>query len=172
MAESRLEHLLARELDGTLTPLEAEELERLALTDPQKRRERAGWRRVRAALAEPHGLSDDFDPARLTRAIMNAQAERTSASPGPWVRLLERASVSLRLDRRWLFAGSTALVVALFFVVEREPSAIHGSSRPDATQAVEAHEPPAAPRPAVKRAPVDVALEEHGAEEGAVEIRF
>ena len=49
MSDQRLETLLQKELDGTLSPIERDELERTILLSPTYRKERAAWRRPRTA---------------------------------------------------------------------------------------------------------------------------
>jgi anti-sigma factor RsiW len=65
---SRLRHLMNRALDGELTRLEEEELERLLLAEPEARRDLAAWRRIEAGLSSPTPKLDDVD--QLARKII------------------------------------------------------------------------------------------------------
>lgn len=105
--KKRIVQLLSRELDGEMTPLEKDELQRSILMEPELRREREAWKRVTGALSE--GTADPkarLDVGRLTSRVL--------ASTGPRIPARPRWS--------WLLAASTAFVVGgLLIAVVNQP---------------------------------------------------
>ncbi len=90
MTERRMRFLMARELDGELTELEREELERGLLSRPALRRERARWAAVQAAVSEGQPEGRLMVP-RVERGVLKALREPGSSSPSegaPWPRAL------------------------------------------------------------------------------------
>lgn len=74
MSDERLSILLKRELDGVLTPVESEELERLSLFCPEARGERRAWRRVERGLKNALDQDTELDLEALNARITSARA--------------------------------------------------------------------------------------------------
>jgi hypothetical protein len=72
MSDKRLERLLAKELDGEISRVELEELERLALADPEARRRRSFWRSVESEMHREMEQPIELDLVRLARGIVTA----------------------------------------------------------------------------------------------------
>src|SRR5436853_68803 len=95
----RLDYLMNRELDGEITPVEREELDRLSLAEPSARRAREAWKRFQAGLRrEPSAAS--LDAAMIARRAMTSRPRRSS----------------FRFLPRWVLAGSTLGVVIVFLL--------------------------------------------------------
>lgn len=145
MSERRIDHLLRRELDGELTRVESEELERLLLSEPEARAERRGWRRVESSLGALQ--SQKLDVESMARVI---EQRRRQVSPAQ-----RREPLIPRFSAVFALA---ALCTAALIVWRTEP-----------------HSPPpisaAAPR-VEERVPVEVHLTDRAPETGLVTIRF
>lgn len=94
MSKARLDTLLEKELDGTLTTLEQTELDRLLLLAPSARRERAGWGRIFQVLAQP-GRPRRLQVEAMARAIVREARARGTAVPGPRPRQVVMAATLL-----------------------------------------------------------------------------
>jgi anti-sigma factor RsiW len=143
MIDPRLMHLLKRELDGELTPIEAEELERLCLSSPEARAERRAWRRMQASLRstiDSEALDVDALAAKLSQRRVRPEAR------------------SRRLPAAVACASILVLVAALWRD-HRPPIAPAPEVRPEISAK---HD----------RAPVELRLEERSVESGLVVIRF
>jgi anti-sigma factor RsiW len=101
---SRLRHLIQRALDGELTRLEEEELERLLLAEPEVRRDLAAWRRVEAGMRAPAPKLRDVD--QMAREILSrARTEpRPVRRPRPAVAVYALALLGLAVVS---FVGSS-----------------------------------------------------------------
>jgi hypothetical protein len=147
MAENkRLVQLLEKELDGALSSVERDELERLIRLEPARRREREVWRRVAAGIAEPV-VAPRIETARMTARVLN---ERSRA-------LRVR---SFRPFRALLAASTLAAIAMVFFASRHVP--VH----------VDVQKPAVA---RIVKPPVDVFVDESFAEDdrsALVEIRF
>lgn len=82
MDHDRISHLLARALDGELSRLDTEELERLTRADPELRRRRAGWQRFERALGAAMNEGPGLDRPAMAARIA-AAAQTTAAAPQP-----------------------------------------------------------------------------------------
>jgi anti-sigma factor RsiW len=142
----RVTYLLARALDGELSRLEAEELERMTRADPELRRRRAGWQRVERALgpALTRGPGLDLEAMAARIAAAQQRAPLTAATP------LAPPSRASRLA--WAALGAAALALGALWT-QRGPAA-----------------PPALAQR--ERVPVEVAADRAPTEAGLVTIRF
>ncbi len=98
--KKRIAYLFARELDGEITPLERDELERSILAVPELRREREGWRRVSESMAVE---SPRIEVARMTSRVL--------ASRGP--------RIAVRARWSWALAASAAFAIGGFAIARR-----------------------------------------------------
>lgn len=150
MEQQRLSYLLSRALDGELSRLEAEELERMTRADPALRRRRAGWQRVERALSSSMTEGPGLDLEAMAARI--GAAQRRAAGPrAPSAALPARAPRVSRLA--WAALGAAALALSALWV-QRGP----------------AEAPPALAQR--ERVPVEVAADRVPAEAGLVTIRF
>lgn len=123
---TRIDELTAQLLDGTLTPTEGEELERLLAADPAATRAYLDLLELEAAL---RGLRTGFDLSEPTLArLREAQAERiaqgvlatiAARQPPPWQvrsRPAEMVRPTHRVRRRQLLLGSLTAIAAALLV--------------------------------------------------------
>jgi anti-sigma factor RsiW len=102
MTKKRLDTLLAKELDGDLTQLEREELERLSRIDPDSRRDRATWKRFDDALKESIDAMPRLERPRLARRVLAGRDRARSIARPLWLTL-----------PRVVLVGSSMLILAL-----------------------------------------------------------
>lgn len=118
MRDKRAHYLLERALNGELTNLERDELERIARVCPEVRRARRAWAAVIETLdAAPEAPLPSLFMPRLTRAVL--QAER-AAGPGSfgrcWAALVERFGQGPRpVVAKWV--AWTGAAAALFLLL-------------------------------------------------------
>lgn len=70
--DARLRYLLARELDGEISALEAEELRRGLVASPSLRRERAAWSRVTEVIGAEGPGSGSLSLPRIEQGVLRA----------------------------------------------------------------------------------------------------
>lgn len=145
MDHDRISHLLARALDGELSRLDSEELERMTRADPELRRRRAGWQRFERALGAALNEGPGLDRAAMAARIA-AAAQTSAAAPRP-----PRAA---RPRLAWALISAAALVLGVLW----------------SQQSGEVSPPALAQR---ERVPVEVGGDRAApAESGLVTIRF
>jgi anti-sigma factor RsiW len=187
MSDARLKQLIDKALDGELSAVEREELDRLLRMHPEGRRSLVFWQRFDGAISEALDRGPKLDVARMTKRVMSEQdrgAPRRIASRielvRPWLAAIRRPAFS-----RVLIVGSSlAMIAALVWsnvssrgerISERAPasSVLGVVVTAIADEATERRDTPSI---ANLKAPVEIHLDEPGAngqrESAPVTIRF